>query len=578
MTDAQLIAATPAFRNEGMTVVTRRLDAPGGNTVVSAGSVAFADPQPDASDPNVMLVDFIADYSYDGNTSSLVEAWAKQNAPIIGNFDAVQLSDAGDNGYRGTLRVPVAAGMHFTLLKVSPATMSGATSVDPSWFFTGLPYDSTYVDPPQELFVWVAEQNGAWQTFVKPHPGAPAPPPPASQLPNSGNPPSGNPPPGNPPLRIDTISASPTTVDSQQGFTLQATVSGGTGSLSHQWTQFAGPAAAIDSSQALATAAVAPVVSGSQLMEFAFTVTDQNGGVTRTVGVTVQPAPVVNNAPVHVATTVAGVDSSSSVIAALTKAIVEVSFRDDDGDALSCLLERRAGETAAISLVSSATAANITTFTFEVVVVSDPVPAPGTFSFDALAEDPGGLQAASPQRQVTVFRRNRFAELVGYRDASAQVDALNGLVNEGPGTFAIGTVTSASVNEVDLEVFIDFPQNWVGEDNSLQPGWTPHLFRNPLNGGVPADYYNGTPLTPVIDYGTGTVCKAVLRLRTDVGDHLLWATRHGGSNPGDPANVFMVRQDRNHNFDDVDPDQGLIIVIDPILRNVTMPTDPALPP
>lgn len=559
MTDAELIDDTPAFKGEGMTVVTRRLSAPGGSTVVGAGAVAFSDPRQDPSDANVMLVDFVADYGYDNNAANLTEAWAKQNAPVISNFEPVQLTACGDNGYRGTLRVPVAVGMHFTLLKIDPAVMSSAAAVDPSWFFTGLPYDSTYDDPPQELSVWVAPDNqGIWHTFVKRHPGAPSPTPPLPNLPNPN--PNPNPTPG---LQIDGISANPSPVTEEQSFTLSATVSGVTGTPTYQWAQFAGPTAPIADNFALSTTATAPVTPSIQVLEFSFTVSDQSGSVTRTMSLTVNPvpalqldsatvspsslvggqsatlacvtsggkglvryawsqvsgptaaiidsqaattgvttpavssnqdiafrvtvsddrtsiisqpvtvsltpAPVQNTAPVHVSTTVSGIDSSTTAVAALTKATVEVAFRDDDGDALSCQLQRLAGETAAIAFVSSSSAGNITTFTFDVTVVSDPVPSPGTFTFDAVAADPGGLQAVSPQRQVRVFRRNRFVGLPGYREACSQVDT-GGTVNEGPGMLALGSQAQASANETDLDVYVDFPAHWAGADNSVPNG------------------------------------------------------------------------------------------------------------
>lgn len=669
MSDAQLIAATPAFANQGLVVVTRRLDSPGGSTIVGAGAVAFAEPRPDPSDNNVMLVDFVADYGYDGNTTGLVEAWAKQNAPIINMYDAVRLTSSGSNGYRGTLRVPVAQGMHFTLLKTSPSVIAAAATVDPSWFFTGLPYDSTYDNPPQELRVWVAKDgSGTWHVYVKPSPGATVPPPPASQLPNPSG--SGTPSPGA--LQITAASGSPSPVTEEQPFTLQASASGGSGTLSYQWTQFSGPTATIANPTSQTTAATAPTSATAQLMEFTLRVTDQNGSVTTTVSVTVQPvtdlsiastsvspnaiqggststlavvtsggkgvihyswaqlsgpavtiaqpqsasttltAPFVassqtatfavtvsddrdniqsqpvslqitpfvppNTAPVFVAASVSGVDSSSSTIAALTTATVQVCFRDDNGDPLNCTLSRRAGEQASISLLSSATVANLTTFTFAVQVDADPATVPGSFTFDAVASDPGGLQAVMPQRQVTVHRRNRFADLAGYRMCAAQVDEATASVNEGPGTIALGTLTIVTSNEVDLDVFIDYPTNWVGNDISVQSGWTPHVFRNPLTGGVGSSYYDGTPLTLVRDYGTGKVFKATVRLRTDIGEHLLWATRNGSSSPGDPANVFMARQDRNHNYDNVDPDRGYKIVINQATQDVTIAAAPAVSP
>lgn len=665
MTDAQIIAATPAFKNEGLVVVTRRLNAPRGSSIVGAGAVAFAEPRVDPNDPNVLLVDVVADYGFDSNTSGLSEAWAKQNAPIVNNYEGVRLLPSGDNGYRGTLRVPVAQGMHFTLLKTSPSVMANASTVDPAWFFTGLPYDSSYADPPQELVVWVAQDSGGvWHVYVKPHPGAPTPPPPASQLPT----PNPNPNPVPAALQVTSISANPPTVTEGGTFTLSAAVSGGTGTVSPQWTQFAGPTAAISNPQALTTSVTAPVSSSSQVMEFSFTATDQNGNVSRTVSVTVIPAnslditsatvspatvqggsnttlsvqtaggtgtirydwvqlsgpistiadrqaattsvtaaavttdqtatfavtveddrdnimsqPVTlqitasvpsNTAPAHVATTVAGVESSSGTIAALTTAIVQVSFRDDDGDPLTCVLTRQAGEQATIALLSSATAANVTTFTFAVLVSADPTAPPGSFSFDAVATDPGALTAVSPQRQVRVFRRNRFSDLPGYRTAAAQVD-LNALVNEGPGTMALGAVTIVSANEADVEVFVDYPQNWVGFDLSVQNGWTPHIFRNPLTGGVPASYYTGIPLTLALDYGTGKVYQATVRLRTDVGEHLLWATRNGGTSPGDPTHVYMAEQGRNHNYDNIDPDRGWKIDINAATQDVTLPPAPA---
>lgn len=90
-----------------------------------------------------------------------------------------------------------------------------------------------------------------------------------------------------------------------------------------------------------------------------------------------------------------------------------------------------------------------------------------------------------------------------------------------------------------------------------------------------ADYYNGIPMTLAFDYGGGKVYKATVRLRTDVGEHLLWATRSGGTSPGDATNVFMVFPERNHNFDNADPDRGFRINIDAGTQDVTLPPAPA---
>lgn len=657
--DADLIKTTPAFSGQQVVVVTRRLDTAGGNAV-GPGVVAYSDPRPDPNDPNQMLVDVVVNAAFDDNHNALSEVWVKMNAPVVGNFDAVQLMPSGGNGWRGTIKVPVAQGMHITLYKTNPVTAAGSSN--PAHYFTGLPFDSSYQDPPKELRLWVAiGSDGNWHTYVPPYAGASAPPQPASTLPQ---PPST--------LSITSANASPSSVEEEQTFTLQAQAAGANGAVSYQWTQVAGPAAQIASPQAAQTTVTAPASATSQDMQFTVTVTDQSKSITSNpVQVTVTPTPPVSItaaaaspstlqgggsttlsvtvsggkgsisyiwsqtsgvaasiahpasaatvvstpavasdqpitftvtasdsrgstatsqvtvnltthvptpvAPIHVATVVSGLASSSTTIAALTTAVVQVAFQDDNGDPLTCALTRLAGEQATISLVTSATIGNVTSFTFNVFVSQDVASQPSFFVFDAVAADPGGLQGISPQKNLQVFRRNRFVDFPGYRQHSVQVDDVTGTIHQGPGLFAIAAVTSVSATEVDLDVLLDCPDSWIATSNTVQAGWQPFVFRNPINTGAPAAYYLGTSMTLAQDYGTGKLLHATVRIRIDLGEHLLWFKLDGDDNPGNPPAQPLNEPGRNHNYDDHDPHRGFILVIDPVTGNITLPAAPSIP-